>query len=212
MVVSFIIKHPPADRADRCVSHIVDPSNVSVLGAFLKEELSNEIQRFANLRLSLSSAASSAAAQSTVVPTGFTGTIYDPTTGSSASSSSHNPPITPERQRQRQHSPLRDTSNRSPTKLSAQASDQSLAASLPIIAKYLLVASYFASFNTVKSDVIHFVKIDEGIAKKGKKGRKAIAKKPGTGLKVCSLVPIRSAARSEELIRWYDVIGEIDAG
>ncbi|KAK4705046.1 origin recognition complex subunit 5, partial [Phenoliferia sp. Uapishka_3] len=64
----------------------------------------------------------------------------------------------------------------SPTKPSsstpASKTDESLANSLPILSKWLLVAAFYAGFNPVKSDVINFVKIDESIAKKGKKGRR----------------------------------------
>ncbi|GAA5839895.1 hypothetical protein JCM11251_001241 [Rhodosporidiobolus azoricus] len=56
----------------------------------------------------------------------------------------------------------------------------SLASSLPILARYLLIAAYFAASNPPKSDVRMFVKVDEmeGVAKKGKKTRKG-ARKPG---------------------------------
>lgn len=153
---------------------IVEASNVSRLGAFLKEDLGNEIRRLANNRLALNPSPSNTVTQVNSVLPGFTGTIPD------LPSSSTTTFTTPERRLPSSYLPV----NTSPTKVRAQASDQSLAASLPVMAKYLLVASFFASFNSVKSDVVHFVKIDEGIAKKGKRGRKAVAKKPGTGLKV----------------------------
>ncbi|BGP23211.1 hypothetical protein JCM10295v2_002105 [Rhodotorula toruloides] len=60
-------------------------------------------------------------------------------------------------------------------------SQLSLAKSLPIASRYLLIAAYFAANNPPKSDVRMFVRVDEleGVAKKGKKARKASAKKAG---------------------------------
>ncbi|KDE03425.1 hypothetical protein MVLG_06090 [Microbotryum lychnidis-dioicae p1A1 Lamole] len=49
--------------------------------------------------------------------------------------------------------------------------DQTLASSLPFVARMLILASFYAAFNPPKSDVRVFVKVDEGIARKGKKGR-----------------------------------------
>lgn len=184
---------------------VVDAKNVSGLGAFLKDDLSNEIQRLANIRLSLNPSTSSALSQSTNSLPGFTGRIPDLPIAFSSSTPSFYTPKTPDRNPLASSYHPANTST-SPTKLRTQASDQSLASSLPVMAKYLLVASYFASFNSVKSDVIHFVKIDEGIAKKGKKGRKAVAKRPGTGLKVSPIIPnveicrLGSEADENELI------------
>lgn len=99
-------------------------------------------------------------------------------------SSSHAPfPLTPTRQLPTQFvHPVA-----SPTKMVNTASDQSLAASLPLMAKFLLVASFYASFNTAKSDATNFVRVIEGIAKKGTRARKVTAAKPGTQRKVCGL-------------------------
>ncbi|BGO90022.1 hypothetical protein NBRC10512_002008 [Rhodotorula toruloides] len=60
-------------------------------------------------------------------------------------------------------------------------SQLSLAKSLPIASRYLLIAAHFAANNPPKSDVRMFVRVDEleGVAKKGKKARKASAKKAG---------------------------------
>lgn len=57
----------------------------------------------------------------------------------------------------------------SPSKSQALSSDLSLTKSLPLLSKWLLLASFYAGFNPPKSDVRHFVKIDEGIARRGKK-------------------------------------------
>ncbi|GAA5887289.1 hypothetical protein JCM6882_002477 [Rhodosporidiobolus microsporus] len=56
----------------------------------------------------------------------------------------------------------------------------SLASSLPIVARYILIAAYFAAVNPPKSDVRMFVRVDEteGVARKGKKTRKG-GRKPG---------------------------------
>ncbi|GAA5976599.1 hypothetical protein JCM11641_001352 [Rhodosporidiobolus odoratus] len=56
-----------------------------------------------------------------------------------------------------------------------------LSKSLPVVARFLLLAAYFAAVNPPKSDVRMFVRVDEmeGVAKKGKKARKASAKKAG---------------------------------
>ncbi|GAA6034864.1 hypothetical protein JCM8097_009338 [Rhodosporidiobolus ruineniae] len=56
-----------------------------------------------------------------------------------------------------------------------------LAKSLPVVARYLLLAAYFAGVNPPKSDVRMFVKVDEteGVAKRGKKARKQRVAKPG---------------------------------
>lgn len=72
----------------------------------------------------------------------------------------------------------------SPSKTHAIASDQSLSRSLPDISKWLLLASFYAGFNPPKSDVRHFVRLDENIAKKGKRPRKLTAPKPGSPIKV----------------------------
>lgn len=61
----------------------------------------------------------------------------------------------------------------SPSKAQALSSDLSLTKSLPLLSKWLLLASFYAGFNPPKSDVRHFVKIDEGIARRGKKLKKS---------------------------------------
>ncbi|GAA5921419.1 hypothetical protein JCM3775_003040 [Rhodotorula graminis] len=62
----------------------------------------------------------------------------------------------------------------------APASAATLAKSLPLAARYLLLAAYFAAHNPPKSDVRMFVRVDEteGVARKGKK-----AKRKGGGAK-----------------------------
>ncbi|BGP30512.1 hypothetical protein JCM10296v2_002267 [Rhodotorula toruloides] len=72
-------------------------------------------------------------------------------------------------------SPASATTSRNST------SQLSLAKSLPIASRYLLIAAYFAANNPPRSDVRMFVRVDEleGVAKKGKKARKASAKKAG---------------------------------
>lgn len=161
--------------------HLVKAQNVSQLGAFLKDDLSREIERLADIRLPLYNSTTSATLSTPVALPGFTGTMPDLPIASGSNSNYHSPPITPLRKR-----PIEEviSTNTSPTKLLITASDQSLAASLPLLSKFLLIASYFASFNSAKSDVIHFVRLDEGIAKKGTKAKKAVVKKPGTLLKV----------------------------
>ncbi|GAA6000442.1 hypothetical protein JCM10207_008013 [Rhodosporidiobolus poonsookiae] len=61
------------------------------------------------------------------------------------------------------------------------ATHAALSKSLPVVARYLLIAAYFAAVDPPKSDVRMFVRVDEmeGVAKKGKKARKASARKPG---------------------------------
>ncbi|BGP14333.1 hypothetical protein JCM10213_004461 [Rhodosporidiobolus nylandii] len=61
------------------------------------------------------------------------------------------------------------------------ATHAALSKSLPIAARFLLIAAYFAAVNPPKSDVRMFVRVDEteGVARKGKKARKQSAKKPG---------------------------------
>lgn len=66
----------------------------------------------------------------------------------------------------------------------ALRSSQTLSKSLPVIARYLLIAAFYASFNPAKSDVRHFVKVDENVAKKGKKGGRGRKAKIGVGTKV----------------------------
>lgn len=73
---------------------------------------------------------------------------------------------------------------------STSLTDQSLATSLPVLAKWLLVAAFYAGFNPVKSDVVHFVKLDDGIAKKGARARKAAVRVPGSPSKVRSISPL----------------------
>lgn len=80
----------------------------------------------------------------------------------------------------------------------ALRTDQTLAKSLPAIARYLLLASYYASFNPPKSDVRCFVRVDEGIARKGKKGRRMAAPKPGSPSKV----RFKDDRRSCPLLTW----------
>jgi len=62
----------------------------------------------------------------------------------------------------------------------APASAATLAKSLPLAARYVLLAAYFAAHNPPKSDVRMFVRVDEteGVARKGKK-----AKRKGGGAK-----------------------------
>lgn len=63
------------------------------------------------------------------------------------------------------------------------SSHTALAKSLPLAARYLLIAAYFAAHNPPKSDVRMFVRVDdlEGVPKKGKKVKRAggTAKKMG---------------------------------
>lgn len=101
-------------------------------------------------------------------------------------------PVTPIRERIIHISPtssVHSSPERAQQQLAvALRSDQTLAKSLPIISRYLLLASYYASFNPAKSDVRCFVRVDESVVKKGKKGRRLTAPKPGSPHKVSSCV------------------------
>ncbi|GAA5948760.1 hypothetical protein JCM21900_005286 [Sporobolomyces salmonicolor] len=96
--------------------------------------------------------------------------------------------------------------------LSATSSPaQALAKSLPVSARFLLLAAYFAAVNPPKSDVRMFVRVDEteGVAKKGKKGRKGRAKVPGTGGKTGTLAAALSGGKPfayERMIAIYESI------
>ncbi|ORY74291.1 origin recognition complex subunit 5 C-terminus-domain-containing protein [Leucosporidium creatinivorum] len=87
------------------------------------------------------------------------------------------------------HTPVRKplpttTSSQPLTATSSQAllSSQTLSKSLPRLARFLLIAAHYASFNSPKSDVRCFVKVDESVARKGKKG-KTVRRKAGSPVK-----------------------------
>jgi hypothetical protein len=111
-------------------------------------------------------------------------------------------PVTPIRDRILHISPgssARGSPDRTQQLAVALKSDQTLAKSLPVISRFLLLASYYASFNPAKSDVRCFVRIDESVARKGKKGRRLAAPKPGSPNKVRSSSrrsPIRCLIRA----------------
>lgn len=69
------------------------------------------------------------------------------------------------------------------TSTTSSSSHAALAKSLPLAARYLLIAAYFAAHNPPKSDVRMFVRVDdlEGVPKKGKKVKRGggTAKKMG---------------------------------
>lgn len=85
-------------------------------------------------------------------------------------------------------SSLVNSSSNLPVASQSSSTTTSLARSLPRLARFLLLASFYAAFNPPKSDVRHFVRIDETVVKKGKKGRKVSPKKPGSPSKVSSQV------------------------
>ncbi|GAA5880083.1 hypothetical protein JCM1840_000173 [Sporobolomyces johnsonii] len=93
----------------------------------------------------------------------------------------------------------------------SSASAQALAKSLPVSARFLLLAAYFAAVNPPKSDVRMFVRVDEteGVARKGRKGRKGRAKVPGTGGKKGTLAAALSGGKPfayERMIAIYESI------
>ena len=83
------------------------------------------------------------------------------------------------------------------------SSHAALAKSLPLAARYLLIAAYFAAHNPPKSDVRMFVRVDdlEGVPKKGKKVKRGggTAKKMGRSPSKVSrwLSSLRTAGGSE---------------
>ncbi|KAM0788517.1 hypothetical protein ACM66B_001645 [Microbotryomycetes sp. NB124-2] len=181
----------------------IAPTNIAALQQHIKADLARERDLVAGTRPSLDPISPTKtpsrkyAVAETRVLHGFAGTIPDlprgpafladpdsPTTssafdtfGSPIRGSAGQAPITPVKQR----AIKLQTPDNSPSKLRQQhvtdKAKQSLARTLPVLSRYLLVAAYYASFNPAKSDVKHFVKVDENVAKKGKKGRRASPKK-----------------------------------
>lgn len=141
----------------------------------MKDDLSREIDRIANPRLPIASSSSSSLITTSSAPRGFTGILPAPAPSSSTSTSTPFP-VTPTRKLPLDFLPPAA----SPAQRITTASDHSLASSLPNLAKFLLIASFFASFNPPKSDTMLFVRVDERVAKKGKKAKKATVIKPGT--------------------------------
>ncbi|GAA5865262.1 hypothetical protein JCM3774_004912 [Rhodotorula dairenensis] len=78
----------------------------------------------------------------------------------------------------------------------AVSSHAALAKSLPLAARYLLIAAYFAAHNPPKSDVRVFVRVDdlEGVPKKGKK----VKRRGGTAKKM-GRSPSKAAASATSL-------------
>lgn len=181
------ITHP--SPTDAWTSAPIPSTDTARLTAQLKSDLQLESQIFGTPRNSQPLPVSASAPAPIPVLQGFTGSmpalpsasvLLDPST----------PPPTPHSRSLAaiQFAPILSSANLStvsPTKAANVAADQSLAKSLPELSKWLLLASFYAGFNPPKTDVRNFVKVDEGIAKKGKKGKKATVKKPGTTIKVC---------------------------
>lgn len=167
---------PPLHAQPTSLAAPIPPTDIARLNAQLKSDFTLERQRLST-PLNPSSTTTSA---HPVVLQGFAGTMP----ALPSLSTPLDAPI--------DHSPLplrRQVISFAPAAAAIKpattgAADQSLARSLPELAKWLLLASFYAGFNPVKSDVRIFVKVDEGIAKKGVKGRKKSAPKPGVATKV----------------------------
>lgn len=65
-------------------------------------------------------------------------------------------------------------------KAAPKRANESLVVSLPILARWLLLAAYYASVNRPSTDVRHFVRIDENAPQKGKKGKRRSPSKSPT--------------------------------
>ncbi|KAK4058499.1 hypothetical protein OIO90_000661 [Microbotryomycetes sp. JL221] len=186
----------------------IAPTNIAALHQHIKPDLARERDLVAGTRPSLDPISPTKtpsrkfAAAETRVLHGFTGTIPDlpdrpqqpqflvgPGSPSSSMANqvfSHSAtPITPLRQQAIRITPdltpttERFLSIRSQQQHVSDKARQTLSRSLPVISRYLLIAAYYASFNPPKSDVRHFVKVneDERVAKRGKKGRKISPRK-----------------------------------
>lgn len=196
--LSFLFRHR-ISNASTILPAPIPPTDIARLTQQLKPDFARELDQIAQPHQPLSL---SIPTEAPTAPQGFSGHMPAPAPSGfpnlAASSeelyripSSHTS-TTPLRRQAIQNFPSVSGSQAgsapsSPSKSSgggggggATATDSSLARSLPVLARWLLVASFYAGFNPVKSDVVFFVKIDEGIAKKGKRARKAPVRKPGT--------------------------------
>ncbi|SCV67843.1 BQ2448_5454 [Microbotryum intermedium] len=79
--------------------------------------------------------------------------------------------------------------------------DQTLANSLPFVARMLILASFYAAFNPPKSDVRVFVKVDEGIAQKGKKSRQIKKFRVGNSPTKAQITSLESGGKAFPLER-----------
>lgn len=166
---------------------LVRADETARLTTHLKDDLALEIDRVANSRLPLPSTSSlpPSAFLSAATARGFTGSLPAASTSTLAAHSHFL--ATPSRQLPQDYLPV--ATGPSPARQSIMtASDQSLSASLPQLAKFLLIASFLASFNPAKLDKTYFVKLDDSVAKKGKKAQKVKAIKPGTSALKVSLL------------------------
>ncbi len=182
----------------------IAPDDIARLSANIKPDFTRELERLAQPRMTLSASVVEGEAGASVVLQGFTGSIptgpaaptFAPTGGSSSAflpsinqpspSSSHTLPLTPIKKRALRITDAAANSTNvlaSPRKALSIASDVSLSRSLPHLAKWLLLASFYAAFNPPKTDVRCFVRVDDGIARKGKRARKIHAKRPGVDSK-----------------------------
>ncbi|KAM0754796.1 hypothetical protein T439DRAFT_321842 [Meredithblackwellia eburnea MCA 4105] len=170
----------------------IPPSDTARIAQQLKPYFTRELEQIAEPHQSLSQAS---AFEPILAPQGFSGHMpASPTTPTASSSraldtsyplpgSSSTTPLRRQAVNITPSGSLKNPSSPEPfsnLKQAANMMDQSLAKNLPVLAKWLLVAAFYAGHNPAKSDVIKFVKVDEGIAKKGKKNRKSPAKKPGS--------------------------------
>ena len=180
----------------------IAPDDIARLSAHIKPDFTKELERLAQPRMTLSASVVEGEAGASVVLQGFTGSIpvgpappsFVPAGGSNSAffpsinppspSSSHTLPLTPIKKRAlRITDAAAASAQASPRKALSIASDVSLSRSLPVLAKWLLLASFYAAFNPPKTDVRCFVRVDDGIARKGKRARKVVAKRPGVDSK-----------------------------
>ncbi|KAL8287044.1 hypothetical protein RQP46_004050 [Phenoliferia psychrophenolica] len=175
-----------------CVETEISPisaTDTARLSQQLKNDFRQELAEIAQPHQSLETLASTDAAPSL---TGFTGHMPD------AGPSGFPPVQAPEEDRRlasssgqslRQQTLSQNATSgvalasslaASPTKAATSITDSSLTKSLPVLAKWLLVASFFAGANPPKSDVALFVGHDGEIAKKGAKARQGKGPKPGS--------------------------------
>lgn len=184
----------------------IAPDDIARLSAHIKPEFTKELDRLAQPRMTLSASVVQGEGGSSVVLQGFTGSIptgpaqpaaegsnsaLHPSIIQPSPSSSHTLPLTPIKKRAlRITDAAAAAANNgnahlvaSPRKALSIASDVSLSRSLPTLAKWLLLASFYAAFNPPKTDVRCFVRVDDGIARKGKRHRRPVAKRPGVDTK-----------------------------
>ncbi|KAK4053463.1 hypothetical protein OIV83_001630 [Microbotryomycetes sp. JL201] len=209
----------------------IAPTNIAALQQAIKDDLTRERDLVAGTRPSLDPVTPSKtpsrkyAAAETRVLHGFAGTIPDLPRGPTFLADPDSPstsaaidtfgspvrpvsltPLTPLKQRAAMLTP-----ENSPTKKRQQhvtdKAKQSLAKTLPVVSRFLLVAAYYASYNPAKSDVKHFVKMDENVAKKGKKARRS-PKKSSVSAKAKMTLEIGGgkAFPLERLIAIYETI------